>query len=253
MIHKSVEYFYYSYLHLVSTLASMYANEFYDMPDELENAQWWLWAKIRPDQSIRTKLGWKTARWQTWAKVFQPGAIRTNFRSVVRTRDPSEVSGCFLYNQGSSYHQCLRVITPIADEIDGILEIARPTNRWLSIIGKADLNNKLARWVKAGWRNTSSGPLRQGRVWFTREEWEFRVLPLLSDIARWVYRLTFKTAMIACNDCAWLRDRKAGCFRVNPDERDWAKEDELDSNHQHRDTRWWRLLTFIYIFVIPKV
>jgi len=39
MIHKSVEYFYYSYLHLVSTLASMYANGFYDMPDEREDAQ----------------------------------------------------------------------------------------------------------------------------------------------------------------------------------------------------------------------
>ena len=39
MIHKSVDYFYHSYIHLVSTLASMYENEFYDMPDDLEDAQ----------------------------------------------------------------------------------------------------------------------------------------------------------------------------------------------------------------------
>jgi len=42
---------------------------------------------------------------QTWAKNFQPGAIRTKFRSGVRTKTPSEVSGCSLYNQGSPcYH-----------------------------------------------------------------------------------------------------------------------------------------------------
>ena len=56
---------------------------------------------------------------QTWAKKFQPGAIRTNFRSGVRTKTPSEVSGCSLYNQGSYSEVLIVLLTNHFTQIDG--------------------------------------------------------------------------------------------------------------------------------------
>ena len=92
-------------VHPVLILTSTDPNQSYDMPNDLKDAQSWLWAKIRPDQLIRTKFGGKTARYPCPDKpgrnFFRPGAIRTNLRIAVRTKTPYGVSGLSLYNQGS--------------------------------------------------------------------------------------------------------------------------------------------------------